>query len=93
MIGVNGVLEALQSLMTLRAATLVSVRFELSTLLTLDYGKEMYTLTGETGYVWCAVSSQAVENEQYFLFDCPAYAPLMVQSADLFQQGPYSTVQ
>ena len=23
--------------------------------LTLDDGKEMYTLTGETGYVWCAV--------------------------------------
>ena len=23
--------------------------------LTLDDGKEMYTLTGETGYVWCAI--------------------------------------
>ena len=31
-------------------------------------------------------SSQAVEDEQHFLFDCPAYAPVRVQSADLFQQ-------
>ena len=23
--------------------------------LTLDDGMEMYTLTGETGYVWCAI--------------------------------------
>ena len=30
-------------------------------------------------------SSQAVEDEQQFLFDCPAYAPLKVRSADLFQ--------
>ena len=30
-------------------------------------------------------SSQAVEDEQHSLFDCPAYAPVRVQSADLSQ--------
>ena len=32
-------------------------------------------------------SSRVVEDGQHFLFHCPAYAPLRVQSADLFQQG------
>ena len=32
-------------------------------------------------------SSQVVEDEQRFFFDCLAYAPLRLQSADLFQQG------
>ena len=31
-------------------------------------------------------SAQAVEDEQHFLFDCPAYAPLRVQSAFFFSK-------
>ena len=51
--------------------------------LTLDDGNEMYTLTGETGYVWCAVLRKLWRMSS---ISC-LIALLRVQSADLFQQG------
>ena len=53
--------------------------------LTLDNGKEVYTLTGEKGYVGCAIFPKLWRMSSIFLLDCPAhaYAALRVRSADL----------
>ena len=45
----------------------------------------VFILIGKTGCVW-SVSLQEVEDEQHFLFECPAYSHIRAKHADLLQQ-------
>lgn len=53
--------------------------------LTQDDWKRTFILIGKTGLV-CR-STQHVEDEHHFLFDCPAYSSLRASHASLFQQA------